>query len=234
MKKVSAIVLAVLMLMMVAVPFASAEGETAELKVSVPTVTANKGEEIEVPVTFSNDQKYGLINGTLKVEYDAEALELIVPVNKRDTEDLTMIIDDIIALTVEAKQPEAGVIDFGFAGSKGILDFEGTLMTLKFKVLTDEVGSYAVKVTAGDDLTFEDIDSATAEAAGDTVKVVIAGGVGAVAVAEATTTEAPTTTEAATTTTIPDTATGETTPWALLTVTALAGAALVGLTMKRK
>lgn len=245
MKKVSAIVLAVLMLMMVAVPFASAEDASAEMKVVVETVEGAKGEEVEVPVSFSHDAKYGLINGTLKVEYDADALELVVPVNKRGNEDLTMIMNsEVITLTVEAMQPEAGVIDFALAGTAGIMDFEGVMMTLKFKVLTDVAGTYEVKVTGGDDLSLEDVDTATATAAGEVVKAVVVGGVGGVKVVEATqapTTEAPTTaaptaapTEAPATTTIPDTATGETTPWALLTVTALAGAALVGLTMKRK
>ena len=125
-----------------------------------------------------------------------------------------------------------GEIVVGFVSQDKTIAASGVAMTVTFKLKDSSAVAELPISLVVDEWTTAD-GNAVEEAP---IKVD-----GAIKIAEATTTEAPTTTEAAattteaaTTTTIPDTATGETTPWALLTVTALAGAALVGLTMKRK
>lgn len=219
MKKVSAIVLAVLMLMMVAVPFASAEDAPAVFTIDVSEASVG---DSEVTVTVNYETALKILNGKLTLTYDAEKLEVVVPIDPEYNEaDESLIAGKNLSRVGMAavNLDKEGEIVVGFVSQDKTIAASGVAMTVTFKLKDSSAVAELPISLVVDEWTTAD-GNAVEEAP---IKVD-----GAIKIAEATTTEA------ATTTTIPDTATGETTPWALLTVTALAGAALVGLTMKRK
>ena len=251
MKKVSAIVLAVLMLIMAAVPFAASAEDAPVVTLSAADVKLAPGADGTLKVSFDTGDGFYLINGSVYVIYNADELEVKVPVNGKGKTDYTMLLGDEVSKMVadgntltaaddETLEEGQEAVKVAFAASAGINDTTGTLLNVPVK-LKDGVKEATVKVVAGADLSVEDADEVTVNAVAEEIEVKVA----EEAPVATTTTGAPTTTTTApapadTTTAAPaDNTTaapeaGENTPWALLTVTALAGAALVGLTMKRK
>ena len=135
-------------------PGSAAEVQAAEastVNVSAKDVTANVGDEITIPVTFSSEADLRGFNGVLKGNYDADLLEY----EKAEYEGLP------------------GGMSSGAGGNFGFVSgeaFKGGTVNLKFKVKKCAENPTSVKVTG---LTFSDSNYATITAADVTANVTI-------------------------------------------------------------
>ena len=135
-------------------PGSAAEVQAAEastVNVSIGDVTANVGDEITIPVTFSSEADLSGFNGVLKGNYDADLLEY----EKAEYEGLP------------------GGMSSGAGGNFGFVSgeaFKGGTVNLKFKVKKCAENPTSVKVTG---LTFSDSNYATITAADVTATVTI-------------------------------------------------------------
>ncbi len=230
MKKVSAIVLAVLMLMMAAVPFASAEEEAAVFTMDVSDVAVG---DTEVTVTVNYETALAILNGKMTLTYDATKLEVVVPIDEEyDEPDESLIAGKNLSRVgmASVNLDKEGEIIVGFVSQEKAIAKSGVAMAVTFKLKG---------VSAAAELPLKLVVNEWTTAEGNAVEGKAIEVEDVIAITEPTEapTAAPTEAPTAAPTAAPTEgtpATGEATPWALLTVTALAGAALVGLTMKRK
>lgn len=214
MKKISAIVLAIVLVMMASVPFCASADTTftvsgGEVTTDVETITVTIGYE-------TSDE---ILNGKYYVTYDPAKLELVVP--KKTSEMNGIAGATFIPNTDKAAE---GEFQAGFMVADP-MDASGTMATLTFKLLAPAVGDVydiALEVT---EWATQDADLAK----GNPIK----GAAQVKVVAPTTTTTTTTTTVATTTTTKKAAAAGEATPWALLATVTVAGAALVVLSTKK-
>lgn len=243
MKKISAIVLAIALVLMMSVPFTASAASTFV----APAVEAEVG-ATEIAYTVSYEQTDYIANGKVEIEYDAEKLELVIP-TKTDRDGNVVDNPDAMGKLPAAVVNAAteGKIIIAFASASPIAD-TGVVAELVFAlkdtaVVGDEI---AVKVSTSewiDDLG----DDYAADVAAAEGKIVVTEkateapttteAAPTTTEAEVTTTEAPATTTAAPTTAAPTTkaptTAGEATPWALLATVTMAGAALVVLSTKK-
>lgn len=248
MKKISAILLALALIVMACVPFsASAADEAFTYKIEVDEVVEG-AETIKVTITLvDNDEVYPL-NGGFILTYDPEAMEVVIPEGKRgpDADLLTELPNCAVNVMEENVDPEdenspkvpTGEIKIGFMSELEETEtvvFKGTFKLAAAAEVGTEynfaIESYQLVLYEEGNLSGIDIIAGGA---------VLADEVTVVAEAAPTTTAAPTTaapTTAAPTTAAPTTkapvAGGEATPWALMATVAVAGAALVVLSTKK-
>ncbi len=230
MKKVSAILLSLTLLLLAMVPFA-ASADDVTLTLTVGSATVDKDGVAQVPITFSNTAGYGIMEIQITVEYDPDQVEFIVPKNING--------DAITGLMTEGnwqkvdgvdKPMTPGAVNIATIATGPIEATSGTLYNLQFQVLDAEYGDEFTITLTNVSATLADEDGN--EVALTDVEIEVVDGV--ITVAEPTT--APTTeaTTAAPTTGTKPNDTGDSTPWSLLAVAALASAGLVVMTMKRK
>lgn len=241
MKKISAIVLAIALVLMMSVPFSASAATTFV----APTVEAEVG-ATEIVYTVGYEQNDYIANGKVEIEYDAEKVELVVPTKTDRVTGEEVPNPDVFGKIVDGAVVNASVegkVIVAFAKATPIAD-TGVVAELVFALKDTAVAGdeIAIKVSTPewiDDLNEEKCDTVAAAEGKIVVKEkaeeTTTAPTEATTVATEATTVAPTTaapTTAAPTTKAPTTA-GEATPWALLATVTMAGAALVVLSTKK-
>ncbi len=252
MKKISAIVLALALVLMACVPFCAS---AASDKISFDTqATKNDDGSYTVEITYDASaleaEDFYLMDGGFFFEYDPAVMTLNVIKKVSPVSDLSG------AIINEKYDDQEGKVFLTFAGVDGE-DSVGALISMNFTLKDAETpAEYGIKLTVDglkaqnpDDLSAGTVDLGAEfnEPVEIPDAIVVAAPTTTEAPADPTTTEAPadpTTTEApadpttaAPTTAAPTTAApipgGEATPWALMATVAVAGAALVVLSTKK-
>ena len=143
MKRVTALLLAVVMLLTMTCVVSAEEAVT----VTVGTVTGEVGEIVEVPVSIS--ENHYMVNGRLFLTFDPTVLELVVVTDDPDSPYFEEINTDIIDSSFMwiVRSPEAGRVHAVFATSSKMGNATGgVIFTLQFKLLKEGAAEIALTI----------------------------------------------------------------------------------------
>lgn len=205
-KRLAVLVATVALLLCMVLPAAAEDSFTITVKTE--SVAEN---EVLVTAIMSTSEK--LMDGGLDLYYPLGKVELLVDADDYDEDDHSIFYFDELPNGTASDHPDKGIVRYAFYKTSAISAGDYVLFTARFRVIDP---------SDAENLEFRVVpDRLVAYDKNDPYGRVLVGEPRA------------TTTAPETTTTAPGKPTGESTPWALMTVAAAAGVAVVLLSTKK-